>query len=173
MAIVRIEHLPVLLSRLVQLLRTVGREHRVDDVQRVLHAIVRNGGVALRQIPHGNAVDAQNVVGGVFGDVFLNARLMRDLGEIRGAEVLVDLHEHRVHRIRGRLIEVDIPVIGVQRVRHLRGGSRRRFKRQAELPLKMVLKFTPSCAAPSKPNGFMVEPGSNVACVALLSCLVR
>lgn len=71
----------------------------------------------MRQIPHGNAVDAQNVVGGVFGDVFLNARLMRDLGEIRGAEVLVDLHEHRVHRIRGRLIEVDIPVIGVQRVR--------------------------------------------------------
>ena len=76
MAIVRIEHLLVLLSRLVQLLRTVGREHRVDDVQRVLHAIVRNGGVALSQIPYGNAVDAQNVVGGVFGDVSLNARLM-------------------------------------------------------------------------------------------------
>ena len=136
MAIVRIEHLLVLLRRLVQFLRTVGREHLVDDVQRVLHAIVRNGGVALRQIPHGNAVDAQNVVGGVFGDVFLNARLMRDLGEIRGAEVLVDLHEHRVHRIRGRLIEVDIPVIGVQRVRHLRGGSRRRFKRQARIAVE-------------------------------------
>ena len=89
MAIVRIEHLLVLLSRLVQLLRTVGREHRVDDVQRVLHAIVRNGGVALRQIPHGNAVDAQNVVGGVFGNVSLNARLMRYFGEIRAPRCLL------------------------------------------------------------------------------------
>ena len=45
--------------------------------------------MALSQIPYGNAVDAQNVVGGVFGDVSLNARLMRYFGEIRGAEMLV------------------------------------------------------------------------------------
>ena len=92
--------------------------------------------MALSQIPYGNAVDAQNVVGGVFGNVSLNARLMRYFGEIRGAEMLVDVHEHGVHRIRGRLIEVDIPPVGVQCVRHLRGGSRRRFKRQAGIAVE-------------------------------------
>ena len=97
MAVVRLEHLLVLLRRLVQFLRTIGREHLVDDVQRVFHAIVGNGGVALSQIPYGNAVNAQNIVGGVFGNVSLNARLMRDFGKIRGAEMLVDLHEHGVH----------------------------------------------------------------------------
>ena len=95
----------------------------------------------MRQIPHGNAVDAQNVVGGVFGDVFLNACLMRDLGEIRGAEVLVDLHEHGVHRIRGRLIEVDVPPVGVKCVRHLRGGSRSRLKRQAGITVEQRVEI--------------------------------
>ena len=42
-----------------------------------------------------------------------------------------------------------------------------------ELPLNIVLKFTPSWAAPSSANGFIVEPGWNWACVALLSWCVR
>ena len=141
MAIVCVEYLLVLLRRPVQFLRTVGREHLVDDVQRVFHTIVGNGGVALGQIPYGNAVNAQNVVGGVFGNVSLNARLMRDLGEIRGAEMLVDIHEYGVHRIRGRLIEVDIPPVGVQCVRHLRGGSRSRLKRQAGITVEQRVEI--------------------------------
>ena len=32
-----------------------------------------------------------------------------------------------------------------------------------ELPLNIVSKFTPDCAAPSSANGFIVEPGSNMA----------
>ena len=140
-AIVCVEYLLVLLRRPVQFLRTVGREHLVDDVQRVFHTIVGNGGVALSQIPYGNAVNAQNVVGGVFGNVSLNARLMRDLGEIRGAEMLVDIHEYGVHRIRGRLIEVDIPPVGVQCVRHLRGGSRSRLKRQAGITVEQRVEI--------------------------------
>ena len=46
-------------------------------------------------------------------------------------------------------------------------------KRSGELPLNIVLKFTSSIAAPSRPKGFMVEPGWKFACVALLSWCLR
>ena len=42
-----------------------------------------------------------------------------------------------------------------------------------ELPLNVVLRLTPASTVASSANGFIVEPTSYCACVALLSCLVR
>ena len=128
MAVIGLEDLIVLLSGLVQLLGAVRGGDVVDDVERVLHAIVCDGGMALGQIPHGDGVDAQDVVRGGLVDVFLDAGLMRDLGQLGRAEVLVDIHEHGVHRVGCGLVEIDVSPVVVQRVRHACGDSRLGFE---------------------------------------------
>ena len=128
MAVIGLEDLIVLLSGLVQLLGAVRGGDVVDDVERILHAIVCDGGMALGQIPHGDGVDAQDVVRGGLVDVFLDAGLMRDLGQLGRAEVLVDIHEHGVHRVGCGLVEIDVSPVVVQRVRHACGDSRLGFE---------------------------------------------
>ena len=136
MAVIGVEHLLVLLRGLVQFLGSIGGCHPIDDMQGVLHAVVRNGGVALRQIPHGDGVDAQNVVRGGFVDVFLNAGLMRDLCEVLGAKMSVHFHEHGVHRVGGGLVQVDVTPVVAERVRHLCSGSRSGFEGESGIAVE-------------------------------------
>ena len=126
LAVVRVEHLLRAEVRLVHLL--VALEHAVDNVQRVLRAVVRDRRVPLREVPHGERVDAEDVVERVFLNVAADARIMRDLGEFLRRQMLVHVHEHRVHRVRGRLLEVDRAPAHVERVRHLCPRARRRFE---------------------------------------------
>ena len=117
-AVVGIEHLGAVAGRIVHVL-IVGIKHFGHHVQGVLHAIVGDGRMALRQIPHGQGVDAQHVVHGVFIDIALNARFMGDCGRALRRQMLIDVHEHRVHRVGGGLIQIDVAPVVLQSVVHL------------------------------------------------------
>ena len=121
-AIVGVEHLLVLVRCVVEVL-IIGAQHLVHHVQGVLHAIVGDGRMPLRQIPHGQRVDAQHVVHGAGVDLSLDARFMRDFRRALRRKVFVDVHEHRVHRVGGGLVQVDVAPVDVQRVVHLGGDA--------------------------------------------------
>ena len=88
-------------------------------MQGVLHTIVGDGRMALRQVPHGQGVDAEHVVHGGLVDVALDASLMGDIGRAFRRQMLIDVHEHRVHRVRGGLIQIDAAPVVLQSVIHL------------------------------------------------------
>ena len=125
-AVVLVEHLGGVEVRLVHVF--VALEHAVHHMQRVLRAVVGDRGVALRQVPHGERVDAQDVVERVGLDVSADAGVMRDLRVAFRRQVFVDVHEHRVHRVRGGLVEVDVAPADAERVRHFGEGAGRGFE---------------------------------------------
>ena len=116
-AVVRVEHLLVLDGGLVHLV-ALAVVDRGDDVQRVLDAVGRDRRVALRQIPHGARVDAEHVVRRIRVDVARDAGLVGDGGRALRRQMLVDVHEHGVHRVCGGLVQVDVAPVVVQRVVH-------------------------------------------------------
>lgn len=108
----------------------------------------------------GQGVDAQHVVHGVFIDIALNARFMGDCGRALRRQMLIDVHEHRVHRVGGGLIQIDVAPVVLQSVVHLLIQAGEVL---VGIAVEQRIEADAGLRGPSKANGFIVEPGSNTA----------
>ena len=114
--VVRVEHLLRGGWRLVQF-RPLAALHAGDDVQRRLLALVGDGGEAARHVDHAQTGVAERHVA-VIGDLAFDAGRVRGLDYRVRAEMLLQIHVHRVDGVRRRLVQVDVAVTSAARVRH-------------------------------------------------------
>ena len=85
---------------------------------------------------------------------------MGDCGRALRRQMLIDVHEHRVHRVGGGLIQIDVAPVVLQSVVHLLIQAGEVL---VGIAVEQRIEADAGLRGPSKANGFIVEPGSNTA----------